>query len=46
MDSASTTEKAAPVDNSDHGEMQQWIDDNPELTDQEKELYRELNAGI
>lgn len=46
MDSASTTETSKPVDNSDHGELQQWIDDNPELTDQEKELYRELDASI
>lgn len=45
MDSASTPETSKPVDNSDNGELQQWIDNNDQLTDMEKELYRELDAS-
>ena len=46
MDSASAPTKTEPVDNSDHGELQQWIDNNDDLTPQEKELYRELDSSI
>jgi hypothetical protein len=34
-----------PVDQSDHGELQQWIDDS-DLTETEKELYREINTTL
>ncbi len=46
MDSGSTAEKPAVVDNSDHGELLKWVEDNDELTPQEKELYRELDSSI
>jgi hypothetical protein len=45
MDSASIHSQE-PVDQSDHGELQQWIEENPELTEAEKELYREINPSI
>lgn len=35
-------ESQAPKDNSDRGEMLDWIDTNPAFTDEEKELYREI----
>lgn len=46
MDSASTAEKPTTVDNSDHGELLKWVEDNDELTPKEKELYRELDSSI
>lgn len=32
-----------PVDNSNQGEYLQWVDDNPELDAEEKELLRAVN---
>jgi hypothetical protein len=40
MNSVLTSNQEA-VDNSDHAEMQRWIDDNDELTEQERSLLRE-----
>lgn len=37
-------QEVIPVDNSDHGEMLQWINNNDDLTPAEKELYREIDA--
>lgn len=37
-----TAVRQEPKDNSDQGELQEWIDNNNALTDAEKELYREI----
>jgi hypothetical protein len=39
----STSERVEPKDNSGQGEYLQWVDENPQLDDAEKELYREIN---
>jgi hypothetical protein len=36
-----STSKQDPVDNSDHAEFQRWIEDNDELTTQERTLLSE-----
>lgn len=41
MDSSS--EPVVPKDNSAQGEYLQWVDDNSELNDAEKELLREVH---
>lgn len=45
MDSSSK-EPVQVMDNSDHGELMQWIDDNDMLTDEEKELYRAIDPTV
>lgn len=45
MDSTSNA-TSTPIDHSDHGELQQWITDNDDLSPEDKERYRELNANI
>jgi hypothetical protein len=42
MNSVSVS-NAEPVDNSDHGEMLSWVENNEELTAREQELYRGFN---
>jgi hypothetical protein len=37
------TSKQDPVDNSDHAEYQRWIEDNDDLTEQERDLLREAS---
>ena len=45
MSSVSEPPVTQAVDNSDHGEMLQWIDENGNtLTPMEKELYSGLNT--
>lgn len=44
MDSSSN-QPVIPKDNSDQGEYLQWVDENPELSDTEKEIYREVHYG-
>jgi len=39
----STSESPIPKDNSTQGEYLQWVDDNPELDENEKELLRAVN---
>jgi hypothetical protein len=47
MDSASATPNPTTVDNSDAGELQQWIVDNDsKLTPVEKELFSELDPNL
>jgi len=45
MDSASIT-PSPTVDNSDAGELQQWIEENDSLTPVEKELFSELDPNL
>ena len=47
MDSASANLTSPPMDNSDAGELQQWIEDNDsKLTPVEKELFSELDPNL
>lgn len=39
----SNSERVVPKDNSGQGEYLQWVDENDELTAEEKELLREVH---